>query len=101
LDPVLEALNEARVETLLLAEGFNADGVACPTCGYLGRTGTVCPIDGEPTQKVSSIVERLIERTDELSAETVTVRNPKALDHMGGHCSSPAVLGAPPRLTPP
>ena len=84
LDPVLEALNEARVETLLLAEGFNANGVACPTCGYLGRTGTVCPVDGEPTQKVNSIVGRLIERTDELSAETVTVRNPKALDHMGG-----------------
>jgi peptide subunit release factor 1 (eRF1) len=83
-EPVLTALNEARVETLLLAEGFNASGVTCPACGYLGATDAVCPVDGEITQKLASVIERLIERTDELSAETVTVRNPRALDHVGG-----------------
>ncbi|HYO00124.1 MAG TPA: hypothetical protein VEU28_10660, partial [Actinomycetota bacterium] len=83
-EPVLAALNEARVETLLLAEGFNASGVTCPSCGYIGATDSVCPVDGEATEKLNSILERLIERTDELSGDTVTVRNPRALDSAGG-----------------
>ncbi|HEX2148653.1 MAG TPA: Vms1/Ankzf1 family peptidyl-tRNA hydrolase [Actinomycetota bacterium] len=83
-EPVLAALNEARVETLLLAEGFNASGVTCPSCGFLGATDNVCPVDGGSTEKLTSILERIIERTDELSGDTVTVRNPRALDTAGG-----------------
>src|SRR3954453_8531391 len=33
LDDVLFALNERRVETLLLTEGFDASGCSCPQCG--------------------------------------------------------------------
>lgn len=84
LQPVLAALNEARVETLLIAEGFAASGVTCPSCGYVGTADTVCPVDGESTERLDDILERLIERTDELSAETLVVRNPKALEHSGG-----------------
>lgn len=83
-EPVMQALNEARVETLLLAEGFNASGVWCPSCGYLGANDSTCPVDGEGTEMLDSILGRLVERTDELSGFTVTVRNPRALDGAGG-----------------
>src|SRR3954471_6117407 len=33
LELVLEALNERRVETLLIAQGFDAEGCTCPQCG--------------------------------------------------------------------
>lgn len=83
-EPVLAALNEARVETLLLAEGFNASGVNCPACGYLGASDATCPVDGEATEKQNNILARLVERTDQLAGNTVTVRNPRALDNAGG-----------------
>src|SRR5881227_985093 len=36
LADVLEALNERRVECLLLADGFEAAGCTCPQCGWVG-----------------------------------------------------------------
>ncbi|MGH2825133.1 MAG: Vms1/Ankzf1 family peptidyl-tRNA hydrolase, partial [Thermoleophilaceae bacterium] len=44
LDEVLQALNERRVECLLLDERFAAPGARCPECGWLGPGGErTCP----------------------------------------------------------
>jgi peptide chain release factor subunit 1 len=84
LERVLAAFNEARVETLLLAEDFSTPGVTCPTCGYLGVSEATCPVDRESTDRLDDIVPRLVERAGELAADTVTVRNPKALEDSRG-----------------
>src|SRR3954468_9015321 len=47
LEPTLDALNERRVETLLLQEGFSTAGCTCPQCGSVyAVTGGNCPADG-------------------------------------------------------
>src|SRR3954454_21576994 len=47
LEPTLEALNERRVETLLLQEGFSSAGCTCPQCGSVySVNGGNCPADG-------------------------------------------------------
>src|SRR3954452_4324219 len=46
LEPVLAALVERRVETLLVREGAEAPGTKCVTCGWLGGAGVKhCPVD--------------------------------------------------------
>ncbi len=72
---VLEALNERRVETLLLREGFSVSGCSCPTCGWLGALdGGACPADGTPLDCREDIVERAVASAVTQSAEVVVVR---------------------------
>src|SRR3954452_17508960 len=50
LEDTLTALNEQRVEVLLLQDNFDAAGVCCPQCGWLGPSGvSACPADGTET----------------------------------------------------
>jgi peptide chain release factor subunit 1 len=83
LSRVLESLNEARVERLLVAEGFDSGGTVCPKCGFLSEDATECPVDGQATEQTSSIVDRAFERAEETSAETTIVRSPSSLVPMG------------------
>jgi hypothetical protein len=47
----LEALNERRVETLLLSRDFSATGGRCPSCGLLVADGDdTCPADSTPLE---------------------------------------------------
>jgi len=58
----LEALNERRVETLLLAHNFATPGVRCPSCGLLYAEGTAsCPADGAKTTVVDDLREAAVE----------------------------------------
>jgi peptide subunit release factor 1 (eRF1) len=74
LEAVLDALNEQRVEALLLEEGFQGMGKRCPTCGWLGITGTSdCPADGTALLAVDDVVEAAVERAIGQSAEVLLV----------------------------
>jgi peptide chain release factor subunit 1 len=75
LDEVLRALNERRVECLLLDERFSAAGTACPECGWLGpdRERT-CPVDGTELERLDDLTEAAIELTLQQSAEILAVR---------------------------
>jgi protein required for attachment to host cells len=78
LDEVLGALNEARVETLLVADGFRAPGRIERDTGMLhGEAAS----EGEPVQ---DIVEPAIEKALEQSAETIVVRHHDDLGPLGG-----------------
>jgi hypothetical protein len=84
LEDVLAALNERRVETLLLADGFTAAGVVCPADGWLGVGERRCPLDGTAVQQRDDIVESAVEAALAQSAEVLTVRHHDDLDRRRG-----------------
>jgi peptide chain release factor subunit 1 len=93
LEPTLAALNESRVETLLVREGLVAPGVFCPRCGWLGSVtegeaapggGRRCPVDGGELEQTDNVVEKAMERTLMLSGTTWVPRFETDLDQRGG-----------------
>ena len=84
LEDTLEALSEQRVETLLLQENFDAAGVCCPQCGWLGMSGTaLCPADGTATVERDDITDLAVRRALTQSAQVVIVRDDERLEPLG------------------
>jgi peptide chain release factor subunit 1 len=76
LDETIEALNERRVDTLLLVEGFDASGVFCPRCGWVGvQELTTCPADGGELERRDDVVENAIELAILQSADVLVARH--------------------------
>jgi peptide chain release factor subunit 1 len=85
LDDVLGALNERRVEILLMEDGFTAAGVACPRCGWMAAEGPErCPIDGEELERRPDVIENAVELALAQSAEVMFVRHHDDLPKHGG-----------------
>jgi peptide chain release factor subunit 1 len=87
LDEVLQALNERRVERLLLDERFAGPGTGCPECGWLGPDGErTCPVDGRELERLDDLTEAAIELTLQQSAEILAVRRRREelLERAGG-----------------
>ncbi|HEV2998512.1 MAG TPA: Vms1/Ankzf1 family peptidyl-tRNA hydrolase [Solirubrobacteraceae bacterium] len=61
LDETLRLLNERRVATLLVAEGFKTPGWRCPRCGRLAAVEGSCPMDGAELRAHDDITESAIE----------------------------------------
>jgi peptide chain release factor subunit 1 len=75
LHDVLQALNERRLECLVLDERFAAPGATCPECGWLGPEGErTCPVDGRELEQLEDLTEAAIELTLQQSAEILAVR---------------------------
>jgi peptide chain release factor subunit 1 len=75
LQEVLRALNERRVECLLVDERFAAPGTTCPECGWLGPDGErTCPVDGTQLEHLDDLTDAAIELTLQQSAEILAVR---------------------------
>ena len=76
LADVLAALNERRVETLLLSPGLSEPGVVCRRCGWLGAEGVAeCPADGGELERREDIVEQAVELALQQSADVLAVRH--------------------------
>ena len=86
LDDVLGALNERRVEVLLLVERLSAPGGVCPRCGWLGADGIArCPADDTPLDPRDDVVEPAVELALQQSAEVLPIRrNDDELRSRGG-----------------
>jgi peptide chain release factor subunit 1 len=75
LEEVLRALNERRVECLVVDERFAAPGTTCPECGWLGPDGVrTCPVDGHELERLEDLTEAAIELTLQQSAEILAIR---------------------------
>jgi peptide chain release factor subunit 1 len=55
--PVLEALNQARVDVLFLADGYSTAGVFCPNCSFVAVQGRECPVDGARLELTEDVIE--------------------------------------------
>jgi peptide chain release factor subunit 1 len=84
LEETLNALNEQRVESLLLQDNFDAAGVCCPQCGWLGpQRVDACPADGTPTVARDDITDLAVRRAITQSAQIVRVRDDDRLEPVG------------------
>src|ERR671910_487097 len=81
LGEVLPALNERRLELLLLEEQFSAPGAQCPECGWLGPADEKrCPVDGSELVPLDNLSDAAIELALQQSAGLLAMRhNPEAL----------------------
>lgn len=84
LADTLRALNEQRVDTLLVAAGHRAGGACCPACGLLATSGGTCPVDGTPLEDREDIVGAAIERATVQAAAVLVVRRHDDLGPLGG-----------------
>ena len=84
LDETLAALNERRVETLLIAEGFAAPGSMSAGTGLLHtqESGT-SPVDGSDLVRREDIVESAIESALAQAADVLVVRHHDDLTQHG------------------
>jgi peptide chain release factor subunit 1 len=90
LDDVLSALEQRRVETLLVPERSDLRGGLCPTCGRLSTDGERrCPLDGQVLAEVDA-VEYAIDEAAGQSAQVVVARHEPEWLH--GHGDIAALL---------
>ncbi|HEY0631449.1 MAG TPA: Vms1/Ankzf1 family peptidyl-tRNA hydrolase [Thermoleophilaceae bacterium] len=93
LEDVLEALNERRVETLLLDPGFHAAGCTCPQCGWVGPpVGGACPADGTPVESRDDVVESAVELAMVQNADVLVVRDEDNQRELQSHGQIGALL---------
>jgi peptide subunit release factor 1 (eRF1) len=79
----LIAVQEQRVQTLVISEGFGAPGSVCTHCGYLTlRSTDDCPICSGEARRVPDVVEHLVRRAIGMDVEVVFVED-EELDQAG------------------
>lgn len=72
----LAALNERRVETLLLEPALHRRGARCPACGMLLLDpADRCPADGSETEQIEHLREAAVETALAQGAEVMVIRH--------------------------
>ncbi len=89
LQPTLEALNEFKVEVLLLEEGFRSSGVVEVQTGMLTADAGTVPVEDPQLEAQPDIVESAIEKAMEQSADVRVIRR---FADLGGHGGIGAIL---------
>ncbi len=79
---VMEALNDGRVDTLVVPFGLESTGRRCVNCGRLAMEGKRCATCGGTLEIVPDVVETAVAAALRQSArvETVSFAGPEALD---------------------
>jgi len=83
LEPVLAALVERRVDTLLVSDGFEAPGWRCGSCGYVAVKGRRCPVCNSNMSEVEDVVEEAVEAALAQSCRVEVCRENADLDVLG------------------
>jgi hypothetical protein len=82
LGPVLDALRERRLATVLAAARMTSPGANCPSCGLLALA-LECPSCGTATEALDDVVEPTLEEAMRQGATVVVVPD-AALETVGG-----------------
>lgn len=82
LGAALVALNERRVGTLLVSNGFEESGWIC-SCGALALKGPKCPLDGEEMERTDDVVSDAVDAALLEGARIVTCEANADLDVHG------------------
>jgi peptide subunit release factor 1 (eRF1) len=81
----VEALNERRVGSLLLEQGFDQPAARCPSCGLLVlEIGGRCPIDGTELEHIDHLREAAVEAAVVQDADVMIVSRYPDLGPFGG-----------------
>lgn len=83
LVPVLAALVERRVATLVVSAGFAAPGWRCPACAHLAGVGRGCPVCPSDMDQVDDVVEEAVDLTLSRAGRVVSCRDNADLDVLG------------------
>jgi peptide chain release factor subunit 1 len=85
LEQTVRALNERRVATLLLREGFDTTGARCAGCGLLVLgPDPQCPADGGELERLEHFAEAMVESALGQDAEVMFIRHHPDLDPVRG-----------------
>ncbi len=79
----IEALNDHRVATLLVSQGYAAPGWRCPECGTLAAMGPRCKRCGGRMREVADVVEDAVEEALARSCQVEICVGNADLDVMG------------------
>ncbi len=80
---VLTACNLGAVDRLVVSGPFAKSGVRCPACGWLARTGDVCPTCDTTYEEVADVVGAAVERVLDQGGRFDQVGIASALDTDG------------------
>jgi peptide subunit release factor 1 (eRF1) len=84
LDDTLSAAHEGRVQTLLVAEGYEAEGFQCQQCAYVtGQRLEKCPFCGGAMGHIPDAVETIIQQVLEQGGHVEMVSGHKGLNAAG------------------
>jgi hypothetical protein len=84
LDDTLSAAHDGRIQTLLVAEGYEAPGYRCGTCGYLTAQQLArCPFCGGTFAPFPHAVEATIEQVVSQGGKVKVIRDHAGLKEAG------------------
>jgi peptide chain release factor subunit 1 len=84
LDGTLNALHDGRVQTLLIREGYRAQGYRCKGCGFLTANDLeTCPFCGSSFENIPDAVEMAVHKVMKLGGEVEVLRDEKVTDKFG------------------
>jgi peptide chain release factor subunit 1 len=84
LDGTLNALHDGRVQTLLIREGYRAQGYRCSGCGFLTANDLeTCPFCGSSFESIPDAVEMAVHKVMKLGGEVEVLRDDKVTDKFG------------------
>jgi hypothetical protein len=84
LDDTLSAAHDGRIQMLLVADGYEAPGYRCGTCGYLtAQKLETCPFCGGTFTHIPHAVEAMIEQVVTQSGEVKVISGHTQLNETG------------------
>ncbi len=84
LDDTLSAAHDGRIQTLLVADGYEAAGYRCGTCGYLtAQRLETCPFCGGTFAHIPQAVEAMIEQVIAQNGKVKVIRDHARLNEAG------------------
>jgi len=84
LQGTLAALQQGKVDTLVVARDYHHEGARCTQCGFVfARDLDTCPYDGGRTQREEDVVEELV-RMAEGQGVAISFAEPGQVDDLNG-----------------